>query len=90
MPLFFQKMIIDGSAWAYAKVHVRVRDGHEAYLSVQHQATGTAANTLKKLYTTKLRMPSITGFYLSQILVSCSHMTCQLYNVHYISIDIIY
>ena len=26
----------------------------------------------------------------SQILVSCSHMTCSLYNVHYISIYIFY
>ena len=42
----YKQLIFDG--YPYAKAHARARARCEAYLSVQCQATGTVANTLKK------------------------------------------
>ena len=44
----YKQLIVDHPAQEYAKAHSKAKDGCQAILSIQDQATGTAANTLQK------------------------------------------
>ena len=44
----YKQLIVDHPAWEYTKAHSKANDGCQAFLSVQCQATGTAAIMLKK------------------------------------------
>ena len=77
--VLYKQLIIDGLAWAYAKAHLRAKDGCEAYLSVQCQATGTAANTLKKKISyNQIETPKYNGHghFTFQAYVHCHQKAC--------------
>ena len=83
--VLYKQLIINGLSLAYTKAHARVRDGHEAHLSVQCQAIGTAANTLKKKLTYN---QILTAKYNGQGHFSFQAFVHHHQKVHYILADL--